>query len=50
MGSGVWLGHQLRPALAPLTLRAEPLSSTGHGAVTLGAVAVVILAVRAMRR
>ena len=50
MGSGIWLGYQARPALAPLTLRAEPLSPTGRGALILGAVAAGVLAVRTMRR
>lgn len=50
MGSGIWLGYQLRPVLAPLTLRSEPLPPAGRAGVTLGAVAAAILVIRALRR
>lgn len=50
MGSGIWLGYQARSVLAPLTLRAEPLTSTERGVLTLGAVIAGVLTVRALRR
>jgi hypothetical protein len=50
MGSGIWLGYQLRPVLAPLTLRSEPLSPTGRAGIALGVVVAAILAIRALRR
>ena len=34
--SGAWLGHQLRPVLAPLTLRSEPLPEPVRIVLTLG--------------
>ncbi len=40
--SGAWLGHQLRPLLAPLTLRAEPLPSSTKAALAVGAVATIL--------
>ena len=42
--SGLWLGHQLKPILAPLTLRAEPLSPKARAAVSLGLLGAVGLA------
>ena len=42
--SGLWLGHQLKPVLAPLTLRSEPLSPNARVAVGLGALAAAGLA------
>ncbi len=49
-GTGPWLGYQLRPLLAPVTLRSEPLSPAARGALTLGAAAVAVFAIRAMQR
>lgn len=49
LASGTWLGHRLRPLLAPLALRAEPLP----GPVRLGlafATALLIFAVRRLNR
>lgn len=49
LASGTWLGHRLRPLLAPLALRAKPLP----GPVRFGfAVGLVLLAagIRRMRR
>lgn len=48
--SGAWLGHQLRPLIAPLTLRAEPLPASARIGLTLGAVAVALGARWATRR
>lgn len=50
MGSGIWLGYQARPVLAPLTLRAKPLSANERGLLTLGAVVAGMFAIRALRR
>ncbi len=50
MASGIWLGYQLRPLLAPVTLRSEPLSPAVRGALTLSAVAAAVFAIRAMQR
>ena len=50
MGAGIWLGYQLRPLLAPVTLRSESLSPTGRAVVFLGAATLAIVAVRAIRR
>ncbi len=49
MGVGMWLGHQARPLLAPLTLRAEPFSPITRAMVALGAAAAAIFAIRALR-
>jgi hypothetical protein len=41
----MWLGHQLRPLLAPLTLRAKPLPvpvKIGLGIFCLGALALAV--------
>lgn len=48
--SSLWVGHQLRPILAPLTLRDEPLSAAGRAAVGLGMAATAFLAKGALRR
>lgn len=49
-GVSAWLGHQLRPLLAPLTLRAEPLPPAAKAGLALGAVALVVLGAQAFRR
>jgi hypothetical protein len=49
-GVGAWLGHQLRPLLAPLTLRAEPLPPAAKAGLALGAVALVVLGAQAFKR
>jgi hypothetical protein len=38
-----WLGHQMRPLLAPLTLRAEPLPAPVKAGLVLGAVGAAAL-------
>jgi hypothetical protein len=48
--SSIWLGHQLRPLLAPLTLRAEPLPLSVKLAFGFGAAAVLILIARRLAR
>lgn len=50
MASGIWLGYQLRPLLAPLTLRAVPLPVAAKAGLWVGgALAVALLAWRARR-
>lgn len=46
--SGIWLGYQLRPVLAPLTLRAEPLPAPAKTALALGGALAVVLAAQWM--
>ena len=48
--SSTWLGYQLRPLLAPLTLQAKPLPAAVRLGLTAGAVAVVGLLARRMVR
>ncbi len=43
-GSGIWLGHQLRPLLAPLTLRAQALPAPVRLGLAAGAAALLVLA------
>ncbi|MBW3634278.1 MAG: hypothetical protein KY456_14750, partial [Chloroflexi bacterium] len=50
MGAGIWLGYQLRPLLAPVTLRAEPLPPLGQAMLALGVAAAGIVAVLAIER
>ncbi|HEX7119888.1 MAG TPA: hypothetical protein VF212_13940 [Longimicrobiales bacterium] len=45
-----WVGHQLRPLLAPVTLRARPLPAVARIGLVLGAALLGIGAVRAARR
>ncbi|MGI8997054.1 MAG: hypothetical protein ACR2GW_10360, partial [Pyrinomonadaceae bacterium] len=49
MASGPWLGYQLRPLLAPLTLRAKPLPPSAKLGLAVGAAALLILGVRNLR-
>jgi hypothetical protein len=49
LASGLWLGHQLRRLLAPLTLRAEPLPAPVRVGLTFGA-ALLILALQRFLR
>jgi hypothetical protein len=35
-GFGIWLGHQLRPLLGPVTLRSRPLPPVASAAIALG--------------
>jgi hypothetical protein len=48
-GTLTWLGYQLRGALAPVTLRAEPLPRAARAALGASAVAVAVVAARALR-
>jgi hypothetical protein len=41
MASAPWLGHQLRPLLAPITLRAEPLPRAARLGIVAAGVAVL---------
>lgn len=41
--SGTWLGYQLRPLIAPLTLRAKPLPAPAKIGLIVGAAATVLL-------
>ncbi len=40
-GIGPWLGYQIRPVLAPVTLRAKPLPAPAKLALGVGAAAIV---------
>lgn len=42
MGLLTWLGYQLRPVLAPITLRAEPLPAPAKVGLAVGATAVAL--------
>ncbi len=46
MASSTWLGYQLRPLLAPLTLRAKPLPAPVKVGLAIGAGALFALAAR----
>jgi len=48
MAATTWLGYQLRPVLAPLTLRATPMPPAAKAALALGATLTLALAVRRM--
>ncbi len=39
-GTGPWLGYQIRPVLAPVTLRAKPLPTSAKLALGAGAAAI----------
>jgi hypothetical protein len=45
-GVGPWLGYQIRPLLAPLTLRAKPLPTPVKIVLTVAAVALLVLGAR----
>jgi hypothetical protein len=45
-----WFGHQFRPLLAPLTLRAEPLPIGVNAALLVGAAALGVLWLTRPRR
>jgi hypothetical protein len=49
-GAATWLGYRLRPVLAPLTLRAQPLPAKTKAALGLGAAALVLLGARQIAR
>jgi hypothetical protein len=42
----MWLGHQMRPLLAPLTLRAKPLPAPVKVGIAIGIVGILALAMR----
>jgi len=48
MASGIWLGYQLRPVIAPLTLRIDPLPTPAKIALALGAGFIAYRAYRAL--
>lgn len=48
-GVSAWLGHQLRPLLAPLTLRSKPLPPVAKAGLALGAAALIVLGAKALR-
>ncbi len=50
MASGPFLGYQIRPLLAPLTLRGKPLPATVKFGLAIGAGALVALGIRALKR
>ena len=50
MGMGIWLGYQLRPVLAPLSLRAKPLSSQTQAAIGAGLIGFGLAALFFKRR
>ena len=50
MASGPWLGYQIRPLLAPLTLRGKPLSVPVKFGLAIGAGALLALGIRALAR
>ncbi len=50
MGASLWLGHQARALLAPLTLRAEPFSPRVRATMALGVLVTALLGIRALRR
>jgi hypothetical protein len=43
VATSTWLGYQLRPLLAPLTLRAEPLPAPVRIGLAVGAAAALFL-------
>ena len=49
MASGPWLGYQLRPLLAPLTLRSKPLPPSAKLGLAAGAAALLFLGARSLR-
>ncbi|MBA3357033.1 MAG: hypothetical protein H0U18_14060 [Pyrinomonadaceae bacterium] len=48
MASGPWLGYQLRPLLAPLTLRSKPLPPSAKLGLAAGAAALLFLGARSL--
>ncbi len=48
-GSGAWLGYQLRPLLAPLTVRATPLPRRTRVALAVAMLALGVAGVRGRR-
>jgi hypothetical protein len=50
MASGPWLGYQLRPLLAPVALRGEPLPAAAKIGLAIGAVGLLAFGARALSR
>ncbi len=50
LGVSAWLGHQLRPLLAPLTLRDTPLPAPVKAGLTIGAAALFMFGLRKRAR
>jgi hypothetical protein len=50
MGSGPWLGYQLRLLLAPVALRGEPLPAAAKIGLAIGAVGLLAFGARALSR
>ncbi len=50
MASGPWLGYQIRPLLAPLTLRGKPLPVPVKFGLAIGAGALLAFGIRALAR
>jgi len=50
MASGPWLGYQIRPLLAPLTLRGEPLPAPVKFGLAVATGVLLVLGVRALTR
>ena len=48
--SGPWLGHQIKPLLAPIALRATPLPLPVKISLAAGAAGLLFLGARALRR
>jgi len=50
VGISTWLGYQLRPLTAPLTLRAKPLPTSAKIGLGVGAAALLLLGAKALTR
>ena len=50
MASLPWLGYQIRPLLAPLTLRGEPLPAPVKFGLAVGAGALLLLGIKVLTR
>lgn len=50
LASSIWLGYRMRPLLAPVALRAEPLPPSARIALGAGALALLALAMQRRRR
>ena len=48
VGIGTWLGYQIRPLLAPLTLRGKPLPTGAKIGLAIGAGAILAFGVQAL--
>lgn len=50
VGISTWLGYQLRPLIAPLTLRDKPLPTSAKVGLAVGAAGLLLLGARALAR